>query len=403
MSKETYSHINKENYSLDGKYTKIALKLNPYSKSPSTNVFRLMSDNISFEYAHEEEAPSIKELAAMALNFTNGHDFYTGEKLVDENNILVLEKFIHRDHLIPASKGGLYAVGNVVITTEAANIEKSDMNVYDYYKWRIENNKPCLYKTVDEAFYAINLLTNIYKKQYPHAYEFAKNFDETFEPMSLSNFFLFSKLLVKDNDKVLLFNRNNCGKKRIEVSSNLLSPEFWEYMNNVNSPIWEKYSEVSKKDFTGSRLIHFANKFSELNIDVIKATDQTIDNICNELIKDKTENEKSKYRIIRNNIKKHRDEVQKEYFWTMLLDKESDLWKNYAESSKRDYTGARLKRFVNEINKLDLKVNELSEDTLQEIFDNLTEEKPQSEQHKYSIIRNRINYLISEFDKAISL
>lgn len=237
--------LNKKLYSLDGPYTKIAKQLNPYSSSPTTNIFRLLSDLYSSKIMESDEGYSAKELAALSLNLTQGRDFYSGEVLIEKNKIVLSEELIHRDHLFPASKGGLYAYGNVVITSQESNIEKSDMDPYEYYKLRFDKCKPTLFDTIDEAYAAITFLHNLYKTHFPHAAAFVDKSNTINFPMTWDSFSEAFKELFADNKEMEFMRRPSGGKKLKDDWG--VNSEFWEPFRDESSELYNDYTGTSKE------------------------------------------------------------------------------------------------------------------------------------------------------------
>lgn len=293
-------------YTLNGKYTYMARKLNPYSSPASTNLFRQISDMYSYELANKEKGYTFRDLAVLALNFTDGRDFYSGEQIITEDKIIVPEELIQRDHLFPASKGGLYAYGNVVITMQSCNIEKSDINPYDYYQYRFDNHLPTLYKTMDEAYSAITFLHTKFTECYPNATNFIEEFNKFEMPFTWREFSSKIELWVKDNSNVKFVKRNTGKHESLEFAANLKDINFWMELNDLESRIYKNYSSLTIKDVVGSRLVHVSDLFAEKNKSIINTPPREINRMITEFISDKSRNEKNKYNLIRRTIIRYR-------------------------------------------------------------------------------------------------
>lgn len=299
--------INREHYAIRGEYTKVARRLKPYSKTMTTNIFRLLSDQYSFYLMSLPDHYSGRELAILSLNFTRGRDFYSGKKLITKDKILVDEKEIHRDHLFPASQGGLYAFGNVVITSENCNIQKSDMDPYEYYKFRIENNLPTLYSTLDEAYEAINFLHELYMERYPSAAEFMTTFNTLEFPFDLKYAYSsFSKLL-GDLPDAKIFSLMQ--RKTLDMSDQLKDLDFWLEVSDTEMGPFKGLSQSSLNTLSTSRLVHTSNIFLENDLSVLETSDEKIEELVADFIdkNEKPESEYNKYMNIARKIIKHKD------------------------------------------------------------------------------------------------
>lgn len=252
--------LNKKLYCLEGPYTTVAKQLNPYSSSPTINIFRLLSDLYSSKIMESEDGYSARELAALSLNLTQGRDFYSGEVLIDKSQIILSEELIHRDHLFPASKGGLYAYGNVVITSQESNIEKSDMDPYEYYKLRFDRGQSTLFDTLDEAYAAITFLHNLYSTHLPHASAFVDQSNTINFPMTWDSFAEEFKKLFADNKEMEFMRRPSRGKKLKDDWG--VNDNFWKPFRDKDSELYNKFSGTSKnKNATVSW--HIANSIKD--------------------------------------------------------------------------------------------------------------------------------------------
>ncbi len=153
-----------ENYNLNGPFTNAARGVKPYSPAGTNNLIRVMSDNLSKIIAKETEYNSFSELNVLSLNLTNGRCFYCGAQLIDMKGRILNN--IERDHLIPASKYGLYSKYNVVLSCSGCNNEKRDSEPKSFYLKRIKDNKQTLY-SLTTAMNLINELNANYASLFP--------------------------------------------------------------------------------------------------------------------------------------------------------------------------------------------------------------------------------------------
>lgn len=316
--------FNKENYSLEGEFTKAGKGLNPYTASPTANIFRLLSDMYSSKLMETGDHYTARELAALSLNFTGGRDFYSGDVLVDKDGPVLSEELIHRDHLFPASKGGLYAYGNVVITSQESNIEKSDMDPYEYYKLRFDNGKSTLYDTLDEAYAAITYLHSLYTERYPSAAEFVERSNMIDFPLSWDEFSeAFSKLFA---DSDFQFVRRPSGRKAMEFDEDIRELDFWLALNDPDHAVYRNLAASTVKDVVGSRLVHVSKLFSSQDLSVLEVKPKEIERMIEQFIaKDhKTKNETNKYRLIKRTILRYRKSYRDYQVWKENKAREED-------------------------------------------------------------------------------
>lgn len=278
--------INEKLYSLEGEYSSLARTLNPYSANTGgANRFRMTSDDCSLAISKKVNEFSYKDLAVLALNFTQGRDFYSGERIMTRSKFLVPEEKIHRDHLFPASKCGLYAYGNVVITTEACNTSKSDMGPKEYYKTRFDDKLPTLYDTLEEAYEAIDFLHGLYKERYPSASRVVGYFDSLEMPMSWSTKHVVIDVpLFTEAPDIPFIDRGN---RSYVFNPRVQDRELiWDPLLNLESVVYKGLPERTLANMTGREIIRIGNLFSDLSLDVKVLThDEIISNIEREIEK----------------------------------------------------------------------------------------------------------------------
>ncbi len=301
-------NLEKLNYVEEGPYTEAASRLALYSADRSNgNKIRAISNEVSSALSRET-GHSFREIQARALNFTNGKCFYTGKQLVDtDGNLLVKSDDIHRDHLFPASRGGLYALGNVVMVLASANLEKSDMDPIEYYAYRLAHNQPTLYKTLNEAKAAIGFLNSIYRVYYPNASAFLDDFDNLPEKFTSSDFHSLVRVPLESELGDTLFIDMSGGGGRIASTfdKDLKNLDFWQKLKNNENVIWGTTSESSLYDYSTSRLVRVSDHFVEKGLDPLDLSENELDEILTDIILEESKgsiSEKRKFNKIRKTI-----------------------------------------------------------------------------------------------------
>src|SRR5699024_7832188 len=88
-----------------------------------------------------------------ATQLTNGCCFYCNQKLSKQDKKSppeLVQGTYAWDHFVPASKYGLFIIGNVVLSFAKCNLEKSDSSAYNYWKSRKEQKLPLRFRTEEE-------------------------------------------------------------------------------------------------------------------------------------------------------------------------------------------------------------------------------------------------------------
>lgn len=278
--------MNKDLYSLNGHYDKIAKRLNPYTiNRNSPNRFRSLSDDCSLAMTKKKGEFSLKELAMLALNFTRGRCFYSGKKLMTKERLLVDESEIQRDHLFPASRCGLYAYGNVVISTSESNLEKSDMDPYEYYEYRFNNGKPTLFDTLDEAHEAITYLHELYRLRYPSAALVVDRFNEIKMPLSYPDFqFQVALPLYQGLSDVKYIDRGVRGATFEYTVTDEWKEKIWSPLLDPTSNVYVDIEADIVDDNYSREVYRLANGFANEGIDVLQDDEEVLSKCASSLV-----------------------------------------------------------------------------------------------------------------------
>lgn len=396
--------LNKNLYNLDGPYSDIARTLNPYTPNKGgSNRFRITSDDCSLAISKKINEYSFKDLAVLSLNFTKGHDFYTGEKLMTPDQLLVPEETIHRDHLYPASKCGLYSFGNVVITTETANISKSDLMPKEYYKARFDNNESTYFDSLEEAYEAIDYLFSLYEERYPSASRVVKYFDNLKMPMTFSekNMFIDMPLFAECSDVRFV----DIGSKGYTFNYNIKDKDLiWTPLLNKDTVIYKGLAESAvEKISNGCEIVRIGNLFCDLNLDIKELSyDEIISNV-EKLIEQNSITTQLLMRratralirhlgYIKGDIDENNEVVNGLYpeidgygqlrlkddwgpnneFWEPFRDKNSELYDSYSGTSKQKNASASWHIATRIHDKFeDASIYEIDFDELKDLFDDI--------------------------------
>lgn len=142
-----------------------------YSFSSPRGIIRVLSDAFSKQFCETTEA------VKYAAQATNGRCLFCGKKMYSlEKGAPTFSNTIHYDHIYPASKFGLFEVGNIAIACESCNLAKSDRLPLEYYDMRTAEEAPLLYYNKDEFEEFLDNMTEPYRNKWPEYFE-ASNTD----------------------------------------------------------------------------------------------------------------------------------------------------------------------------------------------------------------------------------
>lgn len=407
-----YLKLDTSKYTLDGKYTKLAMTLNPYTGAPTLNEVRDLSDKYSHALASSKIGYSFRQIAAMILNLTDGRDFYTGERIMTDEEFLVLVEKIHRDHLIAAAKGGLYFRGNVVITLEGANIEKSDMDPYDYYDSRFDRGLPTLFETKDEAHNAITFLLSLYATSLPNAKRFADNFNQLKFPLTYMESYVAFSGLVSDYPDLKFITR---GRQLIAFDITLQNTEFWESFNNKDAEVFLTLPEATVERTLGRNIIKIANVFAHNDLDIMdlshdeiwhyvgeytenlsppvaselrlttRALIRQLGILCGDIDVDGTVLNGTYPDVLIQSALEFDESLLSTDAWLELNNPELKQYSSYSPLTIKDIIGSRMVTLANLFAEKKVDLMTATDDQVNEIVAELTEDKTSNERSKYRL------------------
>lgn len=252
-----------------------------YSFASPRGLVRVMSDSFSKQFCDTKGA--IKHAAVS----TQGKCLYCGDKMYELlGDSPVFDSSIHYDHIYPASKMNLFEVGNVAISCEPCNLEKSNRLPMDYYDKRVAEGKPVLIEDRDLFENELERITEPYREKWPEHYSAG------LEDLKDSEF--------KQKMQKLLF-------EKIDISA---AVNKYSYDTSKNKDIWQEiidkayelYSDSTAKDVLGR--VGYTNEFFEemfgYDKDIESCSLQELKEFSMKLLmsKQSSKNEISKYRMV---------------------------------------------------------------------------------------------------------
>lgn len=211
-----------------------------YSFASARGVVRTLSD--AFSRQHCDTDGAIKH----AAKATKGRCLYCGVPLYSLlNDKPTFSNLVNYDHIYPASKMNLFAVGNVALSCETCNLAKSDRLPMDYYDIRSAEGSPLLIHDKKEFEEFFSKMTQPYRERWPEHFEMGTK--------DLSDEELKSETLR------LLYNEVDMARANAR----------YNHENSVNWPTWksvvnkghETYTPATVKDVEGR--IGYANDIFE--------------------------------------------------------------------------------------------------------------------------------------------
>lgn len=228
----------------------------PYPKRAFSQYIRGLSDIYS-----QQKTGDYRETTLYGAKFTNGHCFYCGKDMVtNKHGIKSLDNDVQYDHVTPASLCGLYAKGNVVIACSDCNLEKSNASVREYYELRFKRGDDTYFLNMHDLDLALARFQIPYINKFPE-------------------FYAMSLILQKDEDLIPFKSIENLFKGKIEFPDTLAtssnsdlkmhkSPnyDFWKSLQNKANPLYTKYADSSRNDYTARVSSLFARYIKRFGI-----------------------------------------------------------------------------------------------------------------------------------------
>lgn len=214
-----------------------------YSFQSPRALIRIISDAFSRQHCDYEYAK------VYASEKTKGRCLYCGKALYNlekysKTSVVEYSNQIHYDHIYPAIFLNLFEVGNVALSCETCNLEKSSRQPMEYYDMRKAEYLPLLIDERSEFESFLTKLTKPYRDKWPKQFEI-QNLD-----LSDEEFKFRMVELLNDVDISSMSSRYNH-----EFSIN---KEFW---SKVVSKGCESYSKFTAKDIEAR--IGYTNEFFE--------------------------------------------------------------------------------------------------------------------------------------------
>lgn len=214
-----------------------------YSFQSPRALIRIMSDAFSRQHCDYRKAK------IYASEKTKGKCIYCGKHLYDlekyeKENIVEYSNEIHYDHLYPAIQLNLFEVGNVALSCDDCNLDKSSRLPLDYYDIREAQGLPLYINNRDEFEKFLDNFVLPYKKKWPQFFEIHQ-LDLTDEEFKEKMSMLLEKIDISPMS-------NRYGH---ESSVNIL---FWE---KVVERSYQEYAPLSAKDIEAR--IGYTNQFFE--------------------------------------------------------------------------------------------------------------------------------------------
>lgn len=201
-----------------------------YSFQSPRSLIRIMSDAFSRQHCDYEEAKRYASYKTKGKCLYCGVPLYNVKKYT-ETGIVEYSNNLHYDHIYPAIQLNLFDIGNVVLSCESCNLDKSSSLPLDYYDKRAAQNLS-LYTYDRENFEKfLSEYIEPYKTKWPDHYEIHK--------LELSDDEFREKMIWLLND--------------IDISSattryNHQSSVNIDVWNNVVERAYQEYAELTAKD-----------------------------------------------------------------------------------------------------------------------------------------------------------
>lgn len=144
--------------------------------APSQSLYRDLSGRMSKQILNLNNSQDT-DILKHAIDATEGRCFYCGRKLyVRKNNTYEFIKGTTIEHLIPVSKWGLFATGNIVVACTDCNSKRNNKPFLTFYREMHNANKPTLYDTEEEFEAALDKIQEPYKQEFPQLFEMGMKF-----------------------------------------------------------------------------------------------------------------------------------------------------------------------------------------------------------------------------------
>ena len=257
-----------------------------YPKKAPTYLMRTLSDLYS-----QENCEDYNETREYATKFTQGRCLYCGKKLYTLNNgIPMFQPEVQYDHILPASIGGLFAKGNIVLACAKCNQEKNNMSLEQYYKLRFHKKLPILYSNIDNLMSAINVFAEPYRKNYSGFMGIALATQSFPDLIDL-------KKVVQIFEEGIDLECTLGNTPRDSRLKKLVNAKIWLSLKDESNPLYELYSDTTIRDCT-TRVTSLSESFIKrfgLKADIEKIKTDELIKWINELLKEKATYSKSEH------------------------------------------------------------------------------------------------------------
>lgn len=326
-----------------------------------------------------------------AIELTQGHCIYSGQKLYDFNYdykpfdkrryIQIAGTNPTVDHLLPISYGNPAVIGNVAITDKKINSSKGNKNIFEFYKENfINNNIETYFKIENEFIDFVKNQLNIYKNgEYGHFYN------------------LFNPGMSHEEviNRICLYIHNN-------IDLSIDKEKIW-MANSVNKETWEEFQDYlinvennSEKTFTTSKKGKIEKLDESLNIEFgeIDIREISEDKLNLFLIKE-SKRKSPQYKTLFSQLMRFLG-----YNDTLTINyQEWDKLRTFFDNNTEfDGNNRHLNNFIRKIEEEEILIKNLNQEIIYNIFQKL--EKIIKKTDKQSIREcQKVNILISKYFK----
>lgn len=239
--------------SVDPKYFEKSVFGSDYSFASPQKLKRDAIDAFSKQYCDPEAAE------IYSVKYTRGHCFYCDKRLYKNLNGVPFFPAVAHDHGIPVAKWGLYTVGNVVISCEGCNSEKSDLLPVEFYRKLKESDRHTRHKTEQDFLKDWKDFAKPYRSNFPKYYNLAMGLraDLTINEI-LETYFITDPVT---GEPIINFTPITITREA-SFSQDINEP-IWLQMNDPTHKIYENMAHASSVDCC-NRINHVRKVFELL-------------------------------------------------------------------------------------------------------------------------------------------